>query len=195
MTMTWEFALTFATIFRTVTATFHYEIFLKSLNKLFCRHSVEVLNYSIVVNNLQLACRECNCHKEIVLFITCVVRIGCFFFCTDEGGGGSSVMTVSYIKCRYGGENLSDSFNGSIVIDYPKMVTESIFCHEIVFCRLFNSLGNDGIDLFIVGICEENGLYIGILDAYMNHTIFFFIFTSKLMFFDFAGEIILYIGT
>ena len=67
--------------------------------------------------------------------------------------------------------------------------------NKIIFRCSFNNFSNDGIQFIQMRICEKNRFYIGIIYPYMFHSVFFFIPTGQLMFFDMTVDIIIHTGT
>ena len=76
----------------------------------------------------------------------------CALLCSHEGCSRCTVVTVSYIECRNLRKDLCDAVNVSLVIHNPEMMSESIFCDEVIFSLLSDVLSYDRINLLVVGI-------------------------------------------
>ena len=111
-----------------------------------------------------------------------MIRILCSLFCADTCSSCCTVVSVCYIECvDLGREDLSDSCDGSIVIDYPESVTEAVLiCERILRCSC-SVAGYDFVQLLVIFVCEEYRLDVGVLNLHMNHTVVFLVFTCKLM--------------
>ena len=119
-----------------------------------------------------------------------MVRILCTLLCSDKGCCRCTMVAVSYIECRNLSEYFSNAVDVRLIVNHPEMVSEAVFRHEIILCFAGNIFVHDGIDLGVVRIGEEYRLYVRILDAYMDHAVFFLVLTGKLMFLDLALSIV-----
>ena len=130
----------------------YIKVLCKSCKKLLLSKSVEVLHNAVVVDDLEVALRECNSHEIVVLLLTSVVWILLAELCADACSSCCTVVTISYIECWNACEDLSDTVDIRLLIDYPEMVTEAVLCDEVVF-RIFSGISSDNaVDLIIVRI-------------------------------------------
>ena len=130
----------------------YVKVFSQSFQKLLFCQTVEVLHHAVVVNDLELAVRECDSHEVVVFFLTGVLRILTSQFSTDTCGCCCTMVAVCYIECRNLSKDLSDTVDVSLLADYPEMMAETVFCHKIIFRLLRNVACYNGIYLVIVRV-------------------------------------------
>ena len=162
----------------------HVEISCESLEKLLLSQTVEVLYNAVVVDDLELAVRECYSHEVVVLLVTSMVRVLAAELCAHEGSSCCTVVTVSYIECRDICEDLSDAVDVGLLADHPEMVAEAVLCNEVVLRLAGYILSNDCVYLCVVRISEEYRLDVGVLDTYVDHTVLFLVLSCELMLLD-----------
>ena len=74
-------------------------------------------------------------------------------------------------------------------------MAETVNRGNIIVLNLFSvdCALNNLVDLSIVRVCKEYRLKVSVLISYVNHTVFLFILTGKLVFLDFTCHIVLYV--
>ena len=174
---------------------FNDEVFSYSSEEFFFCETVQIFNYAVVVDDVELVVRETNCQEVVVFFVATVVRVVAAFFVANKSSSSRAVVTVSDIECWKFSEEFSDASDSSIVFDYPEVVTETVRSYEVVFRSVSYCFSNDSVDFVDVWVCEEYRFNVSIVDANVFHTVFFFIATSKLVFFDFASHIVVNVST
>ncbi|GFI39821.1 hypothetical protein IMSAGC016_01602 [Muribaculaceae bacterium] len=66
---------------------FNNEILGELVKKLGWCQTIEILYDPVVVDYVEMGCRECNCHEIIVFLFSCMIWIGCSLFGTYESRG------------------------------------------------------------------------------------------------------------
>ena len=128
------------------------EVFCNGGKKFLLCEAVEILHYTVVVDDLELAVWESHSHEVVVLLISCMCRILLALFSTHACSGSCTVVSVSDIECRDICKDLSDAVNVCLLADHPEVVSESVFCNEIIFRLLSDVPCNYRIDFSIVRI-------------------------------------------
>ena len=124
-----------------------------------------------------------------------MVRVIGFFLCTYACGSSRAVMAVGNVECvDILGEDLGDTGVHSIVVDYPECVDKLILVRELVFRLSGGCLCNDGIEFIVVLESEEYGLYVGILDAHVNHAVILLVLAGELVLLDNAVCVVVRMG-
>ena len=164
------------------------------MQKLFWRQSVEVAHHAIVVNNLELGCRESYCKEEVVLFIACMIGICLGFLMPYKRGGSRTMMSVSNIQCRHIGKFGRNGIYGCLAIYDPEVVAETVIGYEVILGLGGGYALDDVVEHIVVFKGEEHRLDIGILGAYVFHTIFFFVSACHLEFLDDTIEVVVNVG-
>lgn len=101
-------------------------------------------------------------------------------------------MSVGDVECRYGLEELRYAAVLVGVTDNPELVAEAVIRGEVVFGgRVGHDIVDNGVDLFIVGVCEEYGFEVGLLVADVLHAVLLLVGTCELVLLDRPGEVIL----
>ena len=174
---------------------FNDEVFGNSSEELFFSEAVQIFHYAVVVDDVELVVREANSEEVVIFFVATVVRVVAAFFVTYECSSSRTVVTVSDIECWEFGKEFSDASDSSVIVDYPEVVSETVRSNEIVFRSISYSFSNDSVNFVDVRISEEYRFNVSIVDADVFHAVFFFIATSKLVFFDFASHIVVNVST
>ncbi len=172
---------------------FNNEVFFKSCEELLGCKPVEVFYNPVIVDNLEVRCRESNSKEVVVLLISLVVGIVFSFLISYERRSCSAVMTVSDIQVRYFFKFLGDFVDGIVIVDYPEMMPESIRCGEVIFRFSGSNFFDDVFKSFIVRECKENRLNVGIVDSHMLHPVLLLVSACKLMFLDALVHIVIHI--
>ena len=112
-----------------------------------------------------------------------------------KSGSGCTVVTVGYVECGDGREDLGNPLDVLVIVDYPEMMSETVVrCNEVILGLAVGVLLHDGVNLGVVRISEEYGLDVGILDTDVDHTVLFLVLAGELMLLDLAGQVVVYIG-
>lgn len=164
-----------------LTFFFHYEVLLKALEEFGGRETVEVAHHAVIVDYLEVRGRESHSEEVVVFLIATMVGILLCLLIANKSCGGTAMMSVGYIEIGNRLECGCDTVVESL-INYPESMTESIGSHEVIL-RL---AGGDSADhifkVGIVGESEEHRLDIGVVDAHMLHSVFFFIAAGEFVF-------------
>ena len=173
----------------------YLEVCRELLQELLRCKAIKILHYSVVVNNLKVALREDNSHKEVVLLCAVVVRVCLGALLTNKSGGCGSVMTVCHIEGRNCGEDAGNLCNILIIVNNPEVVAKAILCNKVVLCRFgLNGLLHYCIKTCVIGISKEDRLQIGALNAHVLHSVLLLVLSGKLVLFNLAGKVVLYVG-
>ena len=171
------------------------EVLLKSGDELFFGKAVQILYDTVVVQDLQLALREAHCHEEVVLLVSGVVRVLSPLLGSDTSGCCCTVVTVSNIESvNIVLEQPCDLVDGLVVIDHPELVAELVLVDEIVLRSLLDGLGHNLVQHVVVLVGEEHRLDVGVLDAYVNHSVILLVLAGELVLLDLAGSVVIRVG-
>ena len=174
----------------------YVEILLQLLDELLLRQSVQILDYTIVVHDVQVTGGECNCHEVIVLLLTGVTGIGLSPLLTHSGSSGRAVVTISNVEGRHLVELSRDGLDVAVVTDDPEGVAEVLRrCDEVVLRLGLTVLIDDRLEVCIVRECEEDRLHIRIQDIDMLHAVILLGFERELMLADDVIEVVVYVST
>ena len=116
------------------TLILNLEVHLKRCQELLGRETIQILDYSIVVEDGELRGLEAHSHEEIILFITLVVGILLLLLCSHEGSSSRAVVSVGNIHRRHLGKLISDGLHILLIADNPELMTEAVDrSNEIIF--------------------------------------------------------------
>ena len=168
-----------------------FEVGLQGLLELFRGQAVQVLYHTVVVQDLELPFREADRHEEVVFLVSGVMRVLPALFGAHACSRRGAVMTVGHVESIHlVREDFRDAGNRSVVRNGPEAVAEVVLVDEVVFRLAGRSLGNDGGELRIVFVCEENRFDVGVLDADVHHAVVFLVLAGELVLFDEPGGVI-----
>ena len=168
------------------------EIGLQRLDQLGGCHAVEVLHYAVVVDDAQLTGREGDRQEVAVLLFAGVVRILLAALLPHAGGGSRAVVSVGDVERRDAGEDLRQPVVERLVANHPHVVAEAVGSREVVVGGvLLHHLLDDGVDLLVVGIGEEDRLDVGLLVAHVDHAILLLVGTGQLVLLDGSRKVVL----
>ena len=111
---------------------------------------------------------------------------------THARSGGRTVVSVGHVEGRDAAEDLRDAVIRRTVADHPQFVAEAVGSREVVLGgrSRHNALDN-GVDLGIVRIGEEDRLDVGLLVAHVDHAVLLLLGARQLVFLDGAREVVL----
>lgn len=103
----------------------------------FCRgialvYNVEVAHHPVIINYLEMRCRESNCHEIVVFLVTSVFRVVLRFLVADKSCGSRAMMTVCNIERRNFVELSCDFLYNIFILYHPKCMSESVRCGKII---------------------------------------------------------------
>ena len=114
--------------------------------------SVKVLHHAVIVDDLEVALRECHCHEPVIFLVSCMGRIAFPLLCAYTGCSCCTVVTVSHIESRNLREKFCYAVDVSLLVDHPEMMAEAVSCNEIILRLAYDVFVHDGVDLIIVRI-------------------------------------------
>ena len=162
----------------------HHERLLQFGQQLLLRQAVQILHHAVVVDDLELRCGEGHSQEVAVLLLARVVRIFSLALGTHAGCSCRAVVTIGHIQRRNSRKKLRQAIVRLLVANHPQVVTEAVGGREVILGFSLDDLGNDGVDLLIIGVGEEYRLDVGLLVAYMNHAILLLVGAGQLMLLD-----------
>ena len=168
------------------------KILAEFLEKIFRRQTVEILDYTVVVEYRQLTCREADSHEIVVFLFSRMMGILLCLLGTHQCSSRRAMMPVSDIQMGHLGEFRCNRGDIVLIVDDPELMTEAIIrCHKVIngFCSRI-ALKESCKDV-IVGVSEENWLHIGVAYSDMLHAVLFLVTTCKLMLLNDTGEVII----
>ena len=127
-----------------------------------------------------------------------MVRIICFSLQSYSRSGSSTVVTISYVKIRnFVFKYLFNSLYCLLVVNYPKMMSKTIFLSNKIVDRFFviYDISYYLINFLMSRISKEYWFNISISNVYVNHSIIFLVLTSKFVFLNLIIEIIFNMST
>ena len=170
---------------------FDIEVLFERLEEFRACEAIEVFDDAVIIEDRELAGLEADSHEIIIFFVAAMIWVLSGFFGADERGGSRAMMAVRDIERRHLGEFRGDQRDISGIFDQPELVTETVNRRdEIIFWRRRGIAHDQVVEHAVVGIGEEDGLDVRVVDADMFHAVFFFVGAGQLMFFDDAVHII-----
>src|SRR5690554_3053099 len=127
-----------------------------------------------------------------------MVRIICFSLQSYSRSSSSTVVTISYVKIRnFVFKYLFNSLYRLLVVNYPKMMSKTIFLSNKIVDRFFviYDISYYLINFLMSRISKEYWFNISISNVYVNHSIIFLVLTSKFVFLNLIIEIIFNMST
>ena len=156
------------------------------------RQAVQVLHHAVVVDDAELVGREGHREEITILLTTRMARIIGAALLSHTRSGGRAVMSVGNIERRNARKNLRNAVVGLLVADHPQLVSEAVVGREIILRSVvFHHVGDNGVDLGIVGISEEHRFDIGFLVAHVDHAVLLLVGTRQFVLLDGARKVIL----
>src|SRR5450759_3080121 len=124
--------------------------------------------------------------EEVIFFSSVMGWIFLTFLFPNKCRSCSPVMAISNICIwNFFSEQYFNQFVCFLIFNYPEMMSKTILSNKIIFgffCAdylIYNLINN-----FNGRICKKYWFNICIINAYVNHTILFFIRTCKFMLFN-----------
>ena len=170
-----------------VAAFFFYfkSSFLNLCQELFLGISIQVLDNSIVVEDLQVVIREDNSHEEVEFFITCVIWMFFSSLQSHFAGRSTSVMSVCDVQCRDLIEETCQALNQFRIIYDPQRMLDAVFGSNVVLrLMICNVPFHDAADPLVVPVSQKYRFRISVADIKVVDSVDFLLNTSKLMLFD-----------
>ena len=191
-----ELAVALAAVLGAVALALDVEVLLQSLEEVLGAEAVEVFHDAVVVDDVQLVVGEDDGHKVVVLFLAGVGRILLFLLLTDEGCGGTTVVTVSDVHGRnLLVEQLDEAGDGGLVVDDPEAMAEAVFLgDEVIDGLLGGDLAHDGVDFGDGRVGKEHRLHIGVGEADVLHAVFLFVLAGQFVLLDDFVHIVFAVG-
>ena len=173
------------------TLLLHDEVLFQCFQELSLAQSVQVFDYAVVVDDVELIIGEANGQEEAVFLVAGMMGVLLLAFVAHQGGGSATVVSVSDVHSRNLSDQFGDAFDIIIVINDPELMAKAFWLgYEVVF-GLFGSIASDDSIQFVhVFVGEEDGLDVGVVDAHVFHTVFLFVAACELVFLDAAGHIV-----
>ena len=118
------------------------------------------------------------------------------FFRTYQRSRSRAVMAVGYVQGRHFTEQLRDAGDIGSLVDDPEGMSEAIVLrYEVIFGSAGGVLGDNPVQLGIIGISKEYRFDVGIVYPDMLHAVFFLVTAGQLMFLDNAIHIVGHVST
>ncbi len=175
---------------------FNFKICRKLLYEFFVGQIIQIFNYTVIVNNIQLIIGKTYRHKVIIFFVAGVVWVLSALFVTHQGSCRTTVMPIGNIKRRNLCKKLRNTRYRFGIINYPKMMTEAIAgSHKIINRFPFNYVSHNSIQFILMRISKKYRFDISIVYTNVLHSVFFLIAAGKFVFFDVFVHVIVHMRT
>lgn len=115
--------------------------------------------------------------QEIAVFLVAgMVGVALLTLLAHTGSGSGTMVSVSHVQSGNTCENLGDTVVDLLVADHPEMVAEAFGSSReiVVSLVVLHVVGNDLVDLVVVGIREEYRLEVGLLKLDVLHAVLLF---------------------
>ena len=105
--------------------------------------------------------------------------------------GSRAVVAVSHVEgIHAGGEDLGDAGHVGVVVYHPELVGEVVLVNEAALGRPGDGLLHYAREFRVVLVGEEDGLYVGVLDADVHHPVVLLLLEGELVLLDYAACVV-----